>query len=96
MWIRFWATDSGQTPEPSENDIYRWVSDRETDDSLKEWARELIPEWFKDSDRSFRYGFERLNTLPQPVRERLYKYHAQQMNHHQQMLALLRSDEEVT
>jgi hypothetical protein len=88
MWVRFWykircSTSSSTKPESQ----YRWVSERETDESLEEWARELIPSWLAHSIVD--YGFERVTELPEDVRQKLLNEHQAQIKYHQEMVDIL-------
>lgn len=96
MWIRFWASTATSNPRPDhDSDQYLWVSDRETDESLQDMARELVPQWALYAERHY-YGFERCEELSPVVRERLIEHHTIQVEHHKKMLEILEKTPIIT
>ena len=86
MWIKFWYTVSNSCSEPELK--YKWVSDRETDNSLLEWARELVPDYIK-YECSFKYGFERIVKPPKEYIDSLRKEYINNIKYANEMLKII-------
>ena len=73
MWVRFWYSyDRDNPPMDEQNDCFQWLHDHYTDEILKDDALEKVPDHCRYNDSGqFYYGFERLNSLPEKVRNRL-------------------------
>lgn len=91
MWVRFWCSvESENPPLDIDDDKFIWVSNRETNESLNEWARELVPNWVDGLDRSFFYGYEKLEILPDVIKNRLIKEHEQRIADSNLILQILK------
>ena len=92
MWVRFWCENisSAGPIDTSRDESYEWMNDRETDESLQEYAEERVPPWMDAAGRGCRCGYERLVTLPENVRVELVKKYVKMRMHAESMLELLR------
>ena len=79
MWVRFWYYQDSE-----DYSRYEYVSDRETDESLKEIADEYRPSWTHS-----RYGFEKLDRLPEPIRQKLLAKHYKNIECEAEMVRIL-------
>ena len=87
MWVKFWYNIVCSTSsEPEVNETYQWVSDRSSNDELRETARELVPDWIQ-YESNFKYGFVKVDSLPEIVKEQLIKKHQEAIDYHTFMLA---------
>lgn len=94
MWIRFWSGHKDNPPIDKDFDEFVWFDKEQSDEVLKDEARELMPQWVWDTDRNSYYGFERLEKLPDDVRMMLIKAYEGNVRHAQSMLDLLRDDDD--
>ena len=83
MWIRFWYSVQGDS-----TDHWDWVSDRETDESLKEIAQEISSNALCYVADHWSYGFERATPGPEVVEELRKKWTAK-LHNAQLMLKVL-------
>lgn len=87
MWVRFWT---GTSSDPERETSYEWLSDRNTDEALKEYAEEYMESiaWLRGAER-IKYGFDRLTELPENIRLAKIKSYEDQIRSAQAMLDFL-------
>lgn len=90
MWIRFW---SGHTKNPaiSKEDQFIWYRQDVSDEMLQDEARERMPQWVWDVDGPSYFGFDRLETLPDDIKQHLIDGFEAEVKYAQAMLDILRS-----
>jgi hypothetical protein len=93
MWIRFWSDSEKRDPVIDKDDIFIWYERDSPDESLQDYARELVPNWMEGLERGFHYGFERLTHLPEDIRVKLVNKYTNQIMHANDMLVILRDDQ---
>ena len=89
LWIRFWHKGRCPSGHNDEESSYEWFDEDSSDDSLKEEADERVPDWRKHSERGYGYGFERLDALPEKVKQSLVKRFERQKVYADKMLGIL-------
>lgn len=92
-WIRFWHQGRCPSGLNGEESSYVYYNRRLSDDVLKSEADERVPSWRQQSERGYRYGFERVKRLPAKVRDSLIKGFVEKKAHAERMLRLLRAQE---
>lgn len=90
MWVKFWYEGNCGSGINPRTEMYEWVSGTEDDETLKECADEAVPHWQKMSERGYKYGFERLEQLPEKARIALVKRYVRERTHAEAMLERLR------
>ena len=73
MWVRLWFKQRDAASDPPEESVYIWTKKRLADDLLNEEAMEAAPSWMHTTERGFKYGFERVKSLPKAERDKLIK-----------------------
>jgi len=88
-WIRFWHEGNCPSGFKDQESSYEWLEAEEDDEALKEEADERVPDWRKQAERGYKYGFERVEELPEKVRQNLIKRFERQKVHADRMLGIL-------
>lgn len=88
-WIRLWHHGRCASGIKDEQSIYVWYDERPSDEELKDEADERVPDWRKQSERGYKYGFEDVAELPEKVRLALIKRYERQKVYADKMLGTL-------
>ena len=88
-WIRFWHEGKCSSGIKDEQSSYQWFDERPSDECLKDEADENVPDWRKQSERGYKYGFEDVPELPEKVKQNLIKNYERQKVYADKMLGIL-------
>jgi len=88
-WIRLWHQGKCPSGLNGEESDYVWFDVRPSDEVLKDEADENVPDWRKQSERGYKYGFEDVPELPEKVRQSLIKRFERQKVIADRMLGIL-------
>jgi hypothetical protein len=88
-WIRMWHQGKCPSGIKDEESVYVWFDERPSDDCLKDEADERVPDWRKQSERGYKYGFEDVPELPEKVRLALIKRYERLKVEADRMLGIL-------
>jgi hypothetical protein len=81
MFVRFWYGDTSNSG-PSDTDVIEYMNDKETSESLYEYARELF-------GYDYYVGYEILDPLPEELKTKLRKQYELQLEHLTKLIKLL-------
>lgn len=92
MWVKFWYENrSGAGPiDTCHEEVYEWVSDQQTDETLQEYADDQVPDRMRHTERGYNCGYEIVAELPTEAREKLVKKYVQMRTYAELMLDRLR------
>jgi len=89
MWVRFWHKGNCPSGLNEEESVYQWQDSDSSDECFKDYAQELAPEWMKDSERGYHYGFERIDKPPPEELAKLLNRYTRSLAHASDMIQLL-------
>ena len=89
MWIRFWHKGNCPSGLSQEESTYLWQDKDSSDAGLDDYAQELVPEWAKDSERGYTFGFERISKPPTAELEEQLAHYKRALVHANNMIKLL-------
>lgn len=90
MWIRFWYKDLNPCSKGEEESIYSWYNPKESEEALKEYAREMVPDWLEDSIYGFDCGFEKISKPPEEELRDLLRMHYRIVERSVQMIRIIK------
>jgi hypothetical protein len=95
-WIRLWHQGKCPSGLNGEESDYVWYDKRPLDAILEAEAYENVPDWRKQSERGYKYGFEDVPELPEKVRLGLIKRYERQKVSADRMLGILLDNKAVS